>query len=301
MYFFINGLFTHENDAKLSILDLGILRGYGIFDYLRTYKGRPFHLKEHLDRLCYSAKKTGMTIPYSLSEMEAILSKLIILSGYEECSIKILVTGGISSDQMIPSEDSTFIAFAYPLKPYPQTHYTKGIKTITTRLERPLPCCKTTQYLPAIVALKEGQQTGALEALYVNSKEEILEATSSNFFAFKQGVLITPPENGILVGITRSVLLKLCENKFPIEIRPILCNEIPEFDEAFVSASNKEVMPVIEIDTYSIGNGQVGPLTQEVMNLFANYTASQNEMPLDIPRYETTKNSDCEKLSTAHF
>ena len=292
MYFFIDGLFTDESEAKLSILDLGILRGYGIFDYLRTYKGHPFHLKEHLERLLYSAKKTGLTLPYSLPEIETILFKLISLSGYEECSIKILVTGGISSDQMITSEKSSFIAFAYPLKPYPVTHYTNGIKTITTRLERPLPCSKTTQYLPAIVALKEGQQTGASEALYVNSKEEILEATTSNFFAFKQGVLITPPENGILLGITRAVILKLCENKFPIEIRPILYQEITEFDEAFVSASNKEVMPVVKIDTVSIGTGQVGPLTQEVMNLFAAYTASQEEMPLFISRYELSREEE---------
>lgn len=285
MYFFFNGSFLSEQDAKLSILDLGLIRGFGVFDYLRTYKGKPFHLQEHLQRLQYSAKNIGLTLPYTFDEIEKVLEKLIEQNGPGEYSLKLMLTGGVSPDQLLPSGNTSFIAFAYPLTPYPSIHFTNGIKTITTFHKRCLPDCKTTQYLPAIISLQEGKKKGALESLYINENQEILEATTSNFFAFKKGVLITPPEDGILLGITREVILRLCQNHFPIEIRAISKEEIPHLDETFITASNKEVMPVIQIDDYVIQQGKVGPLTQEVIKLFSTYTSSGNWEPLAISRY----------------
>ncbi len=285
MYFFFNGSFLSEQDAKLSILDLGLIRGFGVFDYLRTYKGKPFHLQEHLQRLQYSAKNIGLTLPYTFDEIEKVLEKLIEQNGPGEYSLKLMLTGGVSPDQLLPSGNTSFIAFAYPLTPYPSTHFTNGIKTITTFNKRCLPDCKTTQYLPAIISLQEGKKRGALESLYINENQEILEATTSNFFAFKKGVLITPPEDGILLGITREVILRLCQNRFPIEIRAISKEEIPHLDETFITASNKEVMPVIQIDDQLIQQGQVGPLTQEVIKLFSAYTSSGRWEPLSISRY----------------
>ena len=285
MYFFFNGSFLSEHEAKLSILDLGLIRGFGVFDYLRTYKGKPFHLKEHFQRLEYSAKNIGLSLPYSFDEMEEILEKLIKQNGAGEFSLKLIVTGGISPDQLLPSGNTSFIAFAYPLTPYPSVHFTNGIKTITTTHQRCLPDCKTTQYLPAIISLQEGRKKGALESLYLNENQEILEATTSNFFAFKQGILITPPEKGILLGITREIVLRLCQDHFPIEVRAISKKEIPHLDETFITASNKEVMPVIQIDDHLIQQGEVGPLTKKVIELFSTYTSSGNWEPLTIARY----------------
>ncbi|MES2199382.1 MAG: aminotransferase class IV [Chlamydiota bacterium] len=285
MYFFLNGSFLSEQDAKLSILDLGLIRGFGVFDYLRTYQGKPFHLEEHLQRLQYSAKNIGLSLPYSFDEMQKILEKLIEQNGPGEYSIKLIVTGGVSPDQLLPSGNTSFIAFAYPLTPYPPKHFTHGIKTITTSHKRCLPECKTTQYLPAIISLQEGRKKGALESLYISDKQEILEATTSNFFAFKKGVLITPPKEGILLGITREVVLRVCESHFPIEIRAISKEEIPHLDETFITASNKEVMPVIQIDDHLIRTGEVGPLTQKVIELFSNYTSSGKWESLTISRY----------------
>ena len=285
MYFFFNGSFLSEHEAKLSILDLGLIRGFGVFDYLRTYKGKHFHLKEHFQRLEYSAKNIGLSLPYSFDEMEEILEKLIKQNGAGEFSLKLIVTGGISPDQLLPSGNTSFIAFAYPLTPYPSVHFTNGIKTITTTHQRCLPDCKTTQYLPAIISLQEGRKKGALESLYLNENQEILEATTSNFFAFKQGILITPPEKGILLGITREIVLRLCQDHFPIEVRAISKKEIPHLDETFITASNKEVMPVIQIDDHLIQQGEVGPLTKKVIELFSTYTSSGNWEPLTIARY----------------
>ncbi len=285
MYFFINGSFVSESDAKLSVLDLGLIRGFGVFDFLRTYSGKPFHLKEHLQRLSYSAKNIGISVPYSLEETEEILETLLKKNGPGEYCIKLVLTGGISPDQLFPSEKASFIAFAYPLTGYPEHFFREGIRTITTFQKRSLPDCKTTQYLPAILSLKEGKKRGASEALYVNEKKEILEATTSNFFAFKNGTLITPPEDEILVGITREVVLRLCRSYFPVEVRSIHLEEIPYFDETFITASNKEIMPVIQIDDMQIKDGSVGPLTKEVRRLFDCYTQSLDWEPLTIQRY----------------
>lgn len=285
MHFFMDGSFVTEQDAKIPILDLGLIRGFAVFDYLRTYERKPFHFKEHLQRLRYSAGKTGLSVPYTFEELEEITRKLISLNPDGECGIKLLVTGGVSANQLLPSQESFFTAFSYPVKPYPLTHFTEGIHAITTSHKRCLPDCKTTQYLPAIISLQEGRKTGAAEALYTNEKREILEGVTSNFFAFKNGVLITAPEDGLLLGITRAVILALCENKFPIEFRSIRYEEIGELDEAFITASNKEVMPVVSIDHFSIKNGKPGRLTKEVMALFADYTRLPNPKFLEIARH----------------
>lgn len=281
--YYVNGDYVKEEDAKISILDLAILRGFSIFDYLRTYNGRPFHLYEHLLRLQYSAKQLGLTLPKTLAEIEEIVHSVQKQNNLFEASIKILVTGGISQDQFTPSSLSNLIVFAYPLTTYPSSRFNDGIRVITTPLSRSLPASKTTQYTSAIVAL---QNKEAQEALYLNAKNEILEATTSNFFAFKNGVLYTCASEEILIGITREVVLKLAAPHFPIEMRALHYNEIADMDEAFITASNKEVMPVVQIDSHKIGNGKVGPKTQLIMQLFRDYTQLSHWPLLEIPRYQ---------------
>jgi len=284
--YYVNGSFVPEHEAKLSVLDLGLMRGYGIFDYLRTYQGRPFHLHEHLMRLKYSAMQIGLSLPEPLEKIEEIIFILLKKNQFPESSIKILVTGGTSPDQLIPCEKSSLAIIVYPFKPFPDDYFQKGIKAISTPLSRMIPTCKTIQYTPAILALKEGQKQNAQEALYLNAQKEILEGTTCNFFAFKKNTLITPYSDEILVGITREVVLALAKDHFPIEIRPINYNEIPSLDEAFLCSSNKEVMPLIQIDACMIKDGKVGPKTKELLTLFRAYSRQEKWPPLSISRYQ---------------
>ena len=284
--YYLNGQYVKEEDAKISILDLAVLRGLGVFDYLRTYSGRPFHLWDHLQRLKYSAEHVGLTLPNSLSEIQEIVHRVQKLNSLSEASIKLLITGGISADQFTPHSCSNLIVFAYPLSSYPQHFFSEGIKVITTRLHRSLPTSKTTQYIPAIVSMQRGKSENAQEVLYLNARDEILEATTSNFFAFKNDLLYTCCSDEVLIGITREVVLKLSSSHFPIEKRALSYAEIPEMQEAFITASNKEVMPVTQIDGMRIGNGKVGPRTQQIMKLFRTYTESSDWPLLNIPRYK---------------
>ncbi len=284
--YYINGKYVKEEDAKISILDLSILRGFGIFEYLRTYGGRPFHLWDHLQRLKYSADEIGLILPKSLPEIQDIVETVLKLSHLPEASIKTLVTGGISADHFTPNPQGSLIVFAYPLSPYRSACFTQGIKVATTRLFRSLHTSKTTQYAPAIVAMQRGKIFDAQEALYVNPNNEILEATTSNFFAFKDDALYTCCTDEVLTGITREVVLRLCAPHYPIELRGLRCNEIQNMQEAFITASNKEIMPVIQIDSIPIADGTVGPRTRHIMELFRAYTQSAAWPLLKIPRYQ---------------
>jgi branched-chain amino acid aminotransferase len=282
--YYLNNKYCTENEAVISVLDLGLLRGYGVFDYLRTYQRRPFHLREHLLRLQYSAKVIGLSLPNSLEEIEKIILNLIEHSSEDPLSIKILVTGGVSSDHFLPEEKSSLILHAYPLKEYPSHFYQEGIQTVTTMLGRIFPQSKTLNYIPAITILKNAKN--AKEAFYLNAKREFLEGTTSNFFVFKNRRLITPHSEELLLGITREIVLRLGKEHFEVEERPIAYEEIETFDECFLTSSTRELLPVVQIDEKKIGKGSPGPLTRHLRELFTAYT-EQTEWPLlQIARYE---------------
>ncbi|KAG6559004.1 D-alanine aminotransferase [Candidatus Rhabdochlamydia oedothoracis] len=284
--YYINGNYVPESEAKLSVFDLSILRGFGVFDYLRTYKKRLFHLWDHLERLSYSAENLRLKIPCSLEEIAKIIDSLIALNHLEEAGIKILVTGGISPDQFTP-QTASLIVLVFALTKYPKCFYTKGISAITTSLARSFPKLKTTQYIPAIVTLHTNHQ--AKEAIYLNQDRELLEATTSNFFCFKKNTLYTCNSDEILLGITREIILKLAASKFPIQFFPITYEELPTVDEAFITSSNKEIMPIVKIDHHPIGTGKVGIKTKELIQAFKKYTQQPEWAALSIPRHNVNK------------
>jgi len=286
---YVNGSFVTEDQAWMHASDLGMVTGYAVFDYLRTYQGRPFYLKEHLLRLGYSAKEIGLLLPKTLDEIQEIVAFLLEKNGPGEFGIKIIVTGGISPDQLMPAGSSSLIVLVYPFKAYPKEWYTHGIKAVTTDLSRSIPKSKTLQYIPAIIALQKGRLENAMEALFLNSKKEILEATTSNFFAFKNGALVTVDTEEILFGITREVVLNVAKPHFEIRTQAVQYEEIASLEEAFITSSNKEILPVVCIDKHIIGEGKVGPKTRYLMDLFHEYTAKGNWPPLDIERYQMVK------------
>lgn len=270
LIFYLNGRFVPESEAKVSILDLGFVRGYGVFDFLRTYNGKPFKLDEHLKRLAFSADQIGLQIP-PISQIRQITLQTLKKNTLPEANIKIIVSGGVSPDQITPADNPTLAILVYPLKKYPKEYYEKGIKVITYKTERSFATAKTTNYLTAVVALAKARKEKAVEAIYINDQAEVLEATISNFFVFRKNVLITP-KDGILLGITREVVLELAKKEFKVELRPIKYSELKTVDEAFITASNKEIMPVVKIDGITVGDGKVGERTKQLIELFRRYT-----------------------------
>jgi branched-chain amino acid aminotransferase len=266
-WWYIDGQWVHPQDAVISINDVAVLRGYSAFESLRTYNQRPFHLDEHLTRLYRSADLIALEIPFTREFVTDVVQNTIERNSYKHASVRILVTGGVSDDGIYPSGRPKLVVLITELGERDIQLFERGIKLITTRLQRNIPEAKTSSYATAISALKEAAQRGASDALYVNGQDQILEGTRSNFFVFLGDTLVTPRE-GVLLGVTRNIVLALAEGHFKVEERPISLSELPYVDEAFVTSSSREITPVIQIDEQIIGNGEVGPRTYELEQLF---------------------------------
>ena len=268
---YVNGEYLPLDQASLPLNDLGIVRGYGIFDYLRTYNKVPFRLREHVQRLQKSAELIGLSLPWSTEEIEGITQETLRRNNLPEASIRLVVTGGSSADFITPPEQPSLVVIVTPVAQYPVEYYEKGVKVVTVPIERFIPQAKTLNYISAIMALQQAKRANAIDALYVNQQSHVLEGTTTNFFVFRESKLITPKEN-ILNGITRDVVLELAKNRFEIVEQPIYYSDLNSCDEAFITSSTKEIMPVVQIDDLQISNGKPGEKTQLLMHLFNNYT-----------------------------
>jgi branched-chain amino acid aminotransferase len=266
-WWYIGGQWVHPDKASISVNDIGVLRGYNVFESLRTYDRRPFHLDLHLTRLYRSAVLIEMEIPWSSEHIAAIVREIISRNTYRHAAIRLLVTGGESEDGMIPSGEPLLVVLITPLGERDMERFARGYKLITTKMQRISPEAKTANYIAAVRALKEATRRGAADALFVNEREHVLEATRSNFFIFRGGTLITP-RRGILLGITRDVVLELARNLFTVEERPIVLEELALADEAFITSSSKEITPVVQIDDLIIADGKPGQRTYQLEQLF---------------------------------
>lgn len=270
--FYIDGEFLPENQAFISVNDIGLLRGYGIFDFLRTYNRRPFYLEEHIARLANSARLLGLAMPWEASEVFAVTMKTLERNAdLAEANIRLVVTGGISADSITPGDKTKLLVMVTDLHNCPAEWYRDGAAIITTNDERYIPSAKSTNYIPGILALSRARQQGAIESIYVDRYGRLLEGTTTNIFAFIGNKLVTPGIS-ILPGITRKVVLELVAKEFDVEIRDIHRDEMRLLDEVFLTASNKEVVPVVRMDDRIISGGQPGERTRRIMQLFADYT-----------------------------
>lgn len=271
--FYLNGRFVPEDKALISVYDLGLLRGYAVFDFLRTYNFKPFYLKEHLKRLLNSAKIIGLKHNYTIDNLEKIVIKTLSKNKHlKEAGIRIILTGGYSKDFITPSKPNLIVMIT-PIKSLPKSLYRYGASLITKIYERIDPRAKTIIYTDAVRFLEEAKGKGAIEVLLISKDNEVLECTTSNFFIAKENAVITPTTDKILEGITRKVVIDLCKkNNIKIIERKIYYEELKEATEAFITASNKEILPIVKIDKIKIGDGKVGQLTKFLIKKFQELT-----------------------------
>lgn len=270
---YVNGVFVPADQAALPMNDLGIVRGYGVFDLLRTYGHTPFRLREHLLRLQRSATTIGIALPWGLEELEQIVLETYARNAVADASIRIVVTGGPSRNLMTPQNKPSLVVMVQPIAPNPASYYTDGCKAISTRIERIMPTVKSLNYIGAIMAVGEAAKVNAVEAIYRDAHDHLTEGTRANFFVFKGDRLITPGE-GILQGITRQVLLEMAPAAFEVVEAPIPYADLTGTDEAFLTSTTKEILPIVQIDDIRIGSGAVGPRTRRLMQLFTDYARS---------------------------
>lgn len=272
--YYIDGDFLPAEKAVIPVDDLAILRGIGVFDLLRTYDGKPYFLDAHIDRLVGSAGKIDLALPWSRDEIASIVKQTLEKNDIAEANIRIVVTGGSSTDFMTPSGKPRLLVLISPIPRLPDQWYTDGVKIISWEVERPIPGAKSIDYISASLALKKAAAQNAVEALYIDRNGLALECTTANIFAFINGKLATPGR-GILSGITRKVVLDLAKDLFPIEMRDISKRELMTADELFITGTSKGVLPVVQVDGGTIGDGIPGKNTKKLMAAMKRHTAER--------------------------
>lgn len=270
----IDGTLVAPEDAKVSVYDRGFLYGDGVFETLRTYRGAPFALEDHLERLQASARAVGIPLPVPLRTLERETQEALRAAGNLDSTIRILLTRGQGPLGLDPSGATSplRVILVEPLRPPPASLYLDGVATITVRTDRAAdaaPGAKVTNYLASMLALERARAAGAHEALLLDAEGYVLEGTTSNFFLVIEGELLTPPKALILAGITRAHVLALAGREgIPVRHGAIGRNDLASASEAFLTSTLRELVPVIRVDDLTIGPGTPGPITRRLHAAF---------------------------------
>jgi branched-chain amino acid aminotransferase len=278
---YINGKFYDKENAKVSVYDHGLLYGDGVFEGMRSYGGKVFRLKAHLERLWDSAKSILLTIPMSQEALAQAVNDTLAKNGIKDGYIRLVVTRGAGALGLDPNKCSNpqVIIITDHIQLYPKEFYENGLAIVTASTIRNhsaalSPRIKSLNYLNNIMAKIEGLQAGCVEALMLNAQGEVAECTGDNIFLVKNGKLLTPPiDAGILIGITRDAVIELARSaKIEVLENPLVKDDVYIADECFLTGSAAEVIPVIKVDSRIIGDGKPGPITKDLTRRFHQLT-----------------------------
>ncbi len=274
---YIDGRLYPKSEAKISVFDHGLLYGDGIFEGLRVYSGRIFRYKEHMDRLFESARIIRLKLPLERAELERAVEDTVRSNGVRDAYIRLVVTRGSGDLGIDPRKcgQSTLIIIVDKITVYDEELYAQGIPIITSSTRRIRPDmldqrAKSLNYLNSIMAKMEANIAGVGEALMLDCNGNVAECSVDNIFIVKAGKLLTPGlEFPILAGVTRAVVLELAQK---LEIPAVECtltlHDVYCADECFLTGTGAELMPVISVDSRTIGDGRPGPLTAGLLREF---------------------------------
>ena len=273
MKIFMDGKYCSERDAKVSVFDHGLLYGDGVFEGIRAYHGHVFKLKEHIDRLFYSAKAILLEIPMSHAQLMKATVETCRANKLRDCYIRLVVTRGVGTLGLNPRtcKKPSVIIIADKIQLYPPEYYQRGLDIITVPTVRNLhsalnPAIKSLNYLNNILAKIEANNAGVEEAVMLNAEGFVAECTGDNLFIVKNRALFTPPLSaGALYGITRQTVIELAEEAGLKVSEPNLTRyDLFNADECFLTGTGAELIPVVKIDGRVIGTGKPGPSTRQL-------------------------------------
>ena len=278
---YINGEFFPKSEAKISVFDHGLLYGDGVFEGVRSYNCLVFKLKEHLARLYESAHTIMLQIPDTREEMIEIVLETLRVNQLRDAYIRVVVTRGTGDLGLDPQKckKATVFVIADKIVLYPEKLYRQGMGIITVPTVRNLPeavnpAIKSLNYLNNIMAKIEANNSGFMEALMLNHQGYVAECTGDNIFIVKERILLTPPTYvGALQGITRQAIIDLARrNDIPFQERLLTRHDLFNADEAFLTGTAAEVIPVVTIDGRMIGSGKPGKTTAKLKSAFGDLT-----------------------------
>ena len=274
MKVYLNGKLVDSSEATVSVFDHGLLYGDGIFEGIRLYKGCVFKLDEHLDRLEKSAKAILLKMPWSRQQLAEAVCESCRVNNLEDGYIRLIVTRGVGSLGLshLSCKDPQLIIIADKITLYPEEHYTQGLKIITspTRRINPAalaPMVKSLNYLNNILAKADANQAGCLEAIMLNDQGYVAECTGDNIFIRHEDKWFTPPTAaGALKGITRGAVLEIMDTLgMSCEEMNLTRYDVWTAEEMFLTGTAAEVIPVVEVDSRTIGEGVPGKQTHQLL------------------------------------
>lgn len=286
MKIYIDGKYYDEKNAKISVFDHGLLYGDGVFEGIRAYHGRVFKLKEHIDRLFYSAKAILLDIPISHAELMTAVVETCRKSKIHDGYIRLVVTRGAGGLGLDPRRcpKASVIIIADKIQVYPPEKYARGLDIVTVPTVRNLhsavnPAIKSLNYLNNILAKIEANNAGVEEAIMLNAEGFVAECTADNIFIIRNGQLFTPPLSaGALYGITRATVIELAKlSGYPVSEPNLTRYDVFNADECFLTGTGAELIPVVKVDGRVIGTGKPGPITRELVDRYHALTKTSGE------------------------
>ena len=271
----VNGRVSDGENAVISVFDHGFLYGEGVYETLRTYNGEPFLFDRHMRRLRRSAGMLSLAVPLSDAEIHArfldtMRAAALGGSGADEAYLRILVTRGVGDLSYDPAgcpEPSVVVIAKRQVNPAPDV-FERGVKVALVAIVRNHPgsvnpLIKSNNLLNNALAMQEAVRRGAFEGVMRNYRGELAECTTANLFVVKNGAALTPPiDAGLLAGITREFLFEVGADE-GIAVREQVLRDADLFgaDEAFLTSTTREVVPIVKVDERTIGSGKPGPVT----------------------------------------
>lgn len=284
---YIDGEFYPRSDGKISVFDHGLLYGDGVFEGIRAYEGSVFRLREHLDRLYRSAHAIMLEIPMKLEEMSRAVLETLKKNNLKDAYIRLVVTRGVGDLGLDPRKCAkpTVIIITVPMVIlHSKEKRDKGITTMITWVKRdPIDATthevKSLNYLNSILAKIETNAAGIDEAILLDRTGFVSEGAAENIFIIKGDKIVTPPTStGALRGITRDAVLKLAEKLgYMVIEKAITPNELLIADEAFLTGTAAEIVPIAEVNSRTIGKGKTGPITTKLIKEFSKMVRDPRE------------------------
>jgi len=277
MPIYLNGQFMPIEEARISVLDRGFIFGDGVYEVIPVYSRKAFRMEEHLRRLQHSLDGIKLSNPHGNREWASIIEQLITLNDGEDQYLYLHITRGVAKrDHAFPKPPvpPTVFLMSSPLPDPPVDLLQDGIACITAPDNRWLRCdIKSIALLPNVLLRQMAVDAGCAEAILIRDNEFMTEGSASNIFVVKDGKLLAPPKDNLMLpGITYDVILELAAaNGIPYEVRRISLAELFDADELLLTSSTKEVLPITRLDGKEVGTGKPGNIFAKLHKLYQDF------------------------------
>ncbi len=287
---FLNDTLVDADKAGVSVTDSGFLYGAGLFETMRSHNGIVFSLKDHLDRLFFSAGALSINNTYNREYITDAVYKVLKANKLTDARLRLTLTGGRMSEPE-DKRKSTLLIAAAKLQPYPPEYYQKGILVVLSPFRQntaePIYGHKTTSYFSRMIALKSAHQKRAAEALWFTVDNRLAEGCISNVFLVKDSVLYTPPiETPVLAGVARKTVFQIAlKNSIEFVEKNLYISDVLDADEVFLTNVIMQILPVNSVEKHIVGNGKPGPITKKLQKKFDEFIKTECEKSNEDKRH----------------